>query len=187
MVSRSVRLCHDPGLSFIPEADDKYAVMLREALPAKVYLRHFNFILLFHINRGDQKVWLWSLTLQGVDRVMEAIQEAGLIPNSYTWEHLLRYHGLFMKDMTKCLDIFDSLPPFYQRDAFIVTTMLKVAANLGLEFNYTRFKTLCEESIAVSGHSRIRIQESMIYAARAIGDQSKSEEVRTNSKRKGHA
>lgn len=108
---------------------------------------------------------------------MEAIKQAGFIPNLKTWGHLLRYHGHFMKDMTKCLEIFDSLPPFYQRDAIIISTMLMVAANLGLEFNYTRFKTLCEEYIAKSPHLNRYLQESMIVAARSIGDRVKSEEV----------
>jgi hypothetical protein len=54
--SRAARMCHDPGLSFIPEADDKYALMLREALPAKPTINHLNFVLLFHVNRGDTEV-----------------------------------------------------------------------------------------------------------------------------------
>jgi hypothetical protein len=51
--TRAVRTCHDPGDSWLPKADDKYAEMLRDIMPESPSLGEFNYILLFHVNRSD--------------------------------------------------------------------------------------------------------------------------------------
>jgi hypothetical protein len=86
-----------------------------------------------------------------------------------------------MKDMPTCLKIFDSLEP-HKRGVFALTTMLMISARLGLEFNYARFRKLCEEYLETDINERDAsetkfVKEKMIFAARKIGDLKESEAV----------
>jgi hypothetical protein len=54
--SRAYRVVKEPGTTFLPESDDKYAAMIRDILPAKPTLVQLNFVLLFHVGREDKDV-----------------------------------------------------------------------------------------------------------------------------------